>query len=116
MGEQQTRIAVARWDEIAWEPMRPGVDRKVFSGQGATLQLSRLRPGHAVRPHEHPYEQIVYIISGGAEFHVGDKVFLLTGGDCLAIPPNVQHYAVVVGNHNVLNLDVFIPRRADIAG
>ena len=87
MGEQHTRIAVARWNEVAWEPMRPGVDRKVFSGQGATLQLTRLRPGHVVRPHEHSYEQIVHIISGDAEFHVGDEVFIVETENGILITP-----------------------------
>src|SRR5262249_2542983 len=101
---------MVRWDEIPWEPIRPGVERKTFSGQGAPLQLSRLRPGHAIHPHGHAYEQIVYIISGTVEFHVADQVFFLTSGGCLAIPPNVQHYAMVVGSDDVLNLDVFVPR------
>jgi len=105
---------VVDWGAIPWEPMREGIGRKVFSGQGATLQLARLQPGHAIRPHEHPYEQIVYILSGVVNFHVGEDVHRMAGGACMAIPPNVTHYAVVVGSEEVLNLDVFIPRRSDL--
>ena len=39
-----------------------GVERKAFSGDGATVSLNRLQPGHEPRPHDHPHEQIVYIL------------------------------------------------------
>ena len=105
---------VVDWSAMPWEPMRQGIGRKVFSGQGATLQLARLQPGHAIRPHEHPYEQIVHILAGVVDFHVGDEVYRMKSGACMAVPPNVKHYAVVVGDEEVLNLDVFVPRRADL--
>ena len=108
-------IPTVDWSKIAWQPVRPGIDRKSFSGAGATLALHRLKPGHEPRPHAHPFEQIVYIMSGQVEFHVGDEVIRLGPGGLLTVPPNVMHHAVVVGTEEVLNLDVFTPRRAEYA-
>ena len=31
------------WEAIDWTPVRHGVDRKAFSGEGATLALHRLQ-------------------------------------------------------------------------
>jgi|ERR1700732_3763071 quercetin dioxygenase-like cupin family protein len=108
-------IPTVDWSKLAWQPVRKGIDRKAFSGDGATLALHRLQPGHEPRPHAHPYEQIVYIMAGEVDFHVGDETIRLGPGGLLTVPPNVTHYAEVVGSEEVLNLDVFTPRRAEYA-
>ncbi len=101
------------WSSVDWETVREGVERKAFSGDGATMALHRLWPGHEPRPHSHPYEQLVYIMAGKVAFHVGDEMIVLEEGGLLVVPPNVLHHAEVIGNEPVLNLDVFVPRRAD---
>jgi quercetin dioxygenase-like cupin family protein len=108
-------IPTVDWSTIEWQKVREGVDRKAFSGNGATLALHRLMPGHEPRPHQHPYEQIVYIMKGQVDFHVGTEVIRLGPGGVLAVPPNMMHHAEVVGDEEVLNLDVFTPRRSEYA-
>jgi quercetin dioxygenase-like cupin family protein len=101
------------WEAMEWRLVRPGIERKAFTGQGATLALHRLSPGHALLPHSHPHEQIVYIIEGVVDFHVGDEVLRLGPGGLAVVPPNVTHYAELVGDKPALNLDVFSPARPD---
>ena len=72
---------------IDWVQVRPGMERKTFAGEGATLALFRIQPGHERLPHSHHYEQIVYMLRGTANFHVGEEVHRLTGGCLLVIPP-----------------------------
>lgn len=103
------------WESIEWTVVRPGVFRKAFSGEGATLALHRLEPGHEPKPHNHPCEQIVYIIDGEMDFHVGAEVHRVRPGNVLVIPPNVVHHGVVVGDKAAINLDVFTPRRPEYA-
>lgn len=103
------------WDDLPWEHVREGVARKAFSGEGATLSLNRLDPGHAPRPHHHVHEQIVYILSGQIDFHLGGEVIRLGPGGMLVIPPNVEHWGEVAGSEQVINLDVFTPKRAEYA-
>lgn len=43
---------------------RPGVVRRVFSGEGATLAFTTMDPGHEAVPHSHPHEQIEYLLQG----------------------------------------------------
>ncbi len=106
-------ISKVDWQALPWQPVRPGVERKSFSGHGATLALHRLQPGHEPRPHSHPHEQILYILSGRLRLHVGDAEHLLGPGALMAIPGNVRHWGEVEGDEEVLNLDVFTPRRPD---
>jgi quercetin dioxygenase-like cupin family protein len=109
------KVPTVDWSKIEWQPVRPGIDRKAFSGEGATVALHRLKPGHEPRPHAHPYEQIVWIIEGKVDFHVGGETIRLGPGGLLTVPPNVTHYAEVVGDEVVLNLDIFTPRRPEYA-
>jgi quercetin dioxygenase-like cupin family protein len=101
------------WSAQAWEFVRQGVERKSFSGGGATMALHRLQPGHEPKPHTHPNEQLVYILSGQVEFHIGDETVRLGAGGLAVVPPNVLHHAVVIGDEEVLNLDVFTPTRPE---
>jgi quercetin dioxygenase-like cupin family protein len=104
------------WSKIDWSPVRDGIERKSFTGGGATLALHRLSPGHALLPHAHPHEQIVWILEGEVDFHVGDEVVRLGAGGLVVVPPNVTHYAELVGDRPALNLDVFTPARPESGG
>jgi quercetin dioxygenase-like cupin family protein len=104
------------WEKMDWRVVRQGVERKAFSGAAATLALHRLWPGHAPLPHSHPHEQLVYIIQGTVDFHIGDEVLRLGAGQLVRVPPGVMHHAVVVGSEPVINLDVFTPARPEYVG
>lgn len=103
------------WNAIPWTTVRPGVERKGFTGEGATVALHRLHPGHEPKPHNHPNEQIVYIMAGTIDFHIEGEVHRLGPGGLLVVPPNAMHHGVVVGDEIVMNLDVFTPARPEYA-
>ncbi|MCX2698278.1 cupin domain-containing protein [Ochrobactrum chromiisoli] len=103
------------WSKIEWKTIRAGVEQKAFSGNGATLALHRLQPGHEPKPHKHPNEQIAYIVSGTADFHIGESVTRMGPGGIVVIPPDIMHHAVVVGDEEVINIDVFTPARPEYA-
>ena len=104
------------WDTVEWHPVRKGIQRKTFTGEGATLALHRIEPGHELLPHSHHYEQIVYMLAGTADFHVGEEKHRLTPGGLLVVPPNVVHYIKVLGDEVALELDVFTPKRPEYGG
>ena len=93
--------------------VRPGVVRRSFSGVGATLAWTTLAPGHEPRPHTHPHEQIVYILSGRGRFCVGDESTDVEVGDVLVVPPGVLHHVETTGDEELVDLSVFNPRRDD---
>lgn len=103
------------WSKLEWKTIRPGVAQKAFSGNGATIAMHRLQPDHEPKPHSHIYEQIAYIVSGTVDFHVGDEVIRMGPGSIITVPSNVIHHAVVVGDEEVINIDVFTPARPEYA-
>jgi len=94
---------------------RPGVVRRVFSGEGATLAFTTMEPGHEAMPHSHPHEQIEYLLSGRMRFVVGDEETVLEPGGLLVVPPGVEHYGVTLGDEPVVALSVFSPKREEYA-
>lgn len=103
------------WSKMPWTPVREGVERKAFSGEGATVALHRLMPGHKPQPHSHPNEQIAYIISGTIRFFIAGEAHDVGPGGVIFIPANVEHWGEVIGDEPVMNLDVFTPRRPEYA-
>jgi quercetin dioxygenase-like cupin family protein len=106
-------VKKANIDELKVSVARPGVTRKSFSGEGATLAWGELSPGHEPRPHTHPHEQIVYIVAGHGTFTVGEETTEVQQGDMLVVPSGVLHYAVAAGDQPMVDLSVFNPRRDD---
>lgn len=106
-------IHSGNWNDLTEVVLREGVSRKAFTGEGATLAINYFKPGHTTMPHAHKYEQIAMILEGEAEFYIGDEMVRLTKGGVIVIPPNVEHYLKLVGNEDVVNLDVFTPKRPE---
>jgi quercetin dioxygenase-like cupin family protein len=108
-------MKVATLEGLNGKEVRAGVTRSVFSGDGATLAFTTLEPGHTPRPHSHPHEQIVYVISGELLFVVGEEETVLRAGDMLVVPPGVEHWAETIGEEPAVDLSIFSPRRDEYA-
>ncbi len=115
MGKQ--KIHCINWNEMKGKKIREGVETKIFSGDKITLQLAHLKPGHAVVPnHSHPdHEQICYVISGRMDLPIGDDLVHLKAGSCIVIPPGVVHDGILQGKEDVLVMDIWTPKRTDLA-
>jgi quercetin dioxygenase-like cupin family protein len=109
--QQQPRAY--RWEELPKEAVRPGVVRAGFRGDDVLLVMNWLQPGMQTNPHRHPFEQIVYIVSGRMRFVIGGEAIEVAAGSVVRVPPNVEHYGEPIGDEPVLNLDVFAPFRED---
>lgn len=101
------------WDALEKEFVRDGVERVGFRGKDTLLVMNWLQPGMTPGPHSHPFEQIAVIVQGTARFHIGDETYDAVPGSMIRIPPNVEHWAEVIGDEPVMNLDVFNPIRED---
>jgi quercetin dioxygenase-like cupin family protein len=64
-----------------------------------------------VPEHQHPHDQVGYIIYGKLEFKVGDEVRICQPGDTYQIPGGIMHGARALVD--TLVIDVFSPPRDD---
>lgn len=77
-----------------------------------------LTKGSIVPAHDHPNEQITYILKGWLRFFIGEHadapgdVFVdVKSGEVLTIPSMVRHRAVAM--EDTIDIDVFNPPRQD---
>ena len=71
----------------------------------------KLKKGHTLPSHNHPYEQTGYLISGKLNFRIADKWYLAEPGDSWCIPENVEHEVKIIEDSVVIEL--FSPIRSD---
>ena len=105
---------VLNWNDCEWTHSREKVKFVTYQGaQSMTTTLGLVTPGHTEGPHTHEYEQMVYILQGTCDFYVDGEPNRLTAGCVMAVPPNIEHHIKAIGDEDVLNLDVFCPKRPD---
>ena len=90
----------------------PGVMRRVLANSPSVMLTEHTLEKGAVLPdHNHPHEQLVYLLSGELRMEMEGTQFTMVSGDSLAIPSNVNHKVTAAEKSTVL--DIFTPRRDD---
>ena len=90
---------------------RIDLQRKDLSARGREVIQVRveLKPGVAFGRHNHPGEEIIYVISGHIEYQVEDKApQILKAGDVLFVPAGAIHSARNVGKTDAAELATYI--------
>lgn len=97
----------------AAEPLElvPGVTMRPLFGQGAMLNLLVFEPGAKVPVHDHPHEQLGYVIEGVLRLEIDGVEHELHSGDAFRVAGGTPHAAWSDGP--CVALDVFQPVRED---
>jgi quercetin dioxygenase-like cupin family protein len=84
------------------------MDRSVISPQystaegptikGGQIEVGRYRfaPGTGSKPHQHPEEQVINVLTGRFRVRIGNEERILGPGEAALVPPNVEHEAKAV--------------------
>jgi quercetin dioxygenase-like cupin family protein len=89
----------------------PGFFGKFIHGQSSTVGVWDIKAGSSLPAHQHPHEQITYVLEGELQMKIGDEDFHFTEGMMHVIPSNTPHSARALSNCRVI--DVFVPVRED---
>ena len=99
-------------DELPLEEAAKGVNRKILAYNENLMAVeASFDEGAVGAMHDHPHEQITYIIEGEFEFTIGDEKRIVKAGDSMYKQPNILHGATCLKAGKLL--DVFTPHRAD---
>jgi quercetin dioxygenase-like cupin family protein len=95
----------------------PGmIRREVHTAHMMMVIVDFTEAGATAPLHQHPHEQISYIVSGQVNFILGEgaeqTIDLVAPGDAIVIPPNVPHSVEVLSDAARL-IDCFHPIRED---
>jgi quercetin dioxygenase-like cupin family protein len=97
-----------------FEEILPGIQQRTLDVTPALMMCeARLRGGSLVPPHQHPHEQISYVVSGRLRVRIGGHEAQLETGDAYAIPGNAMHEIEVL--EDAVVVDVFSPHRSEYA-
>jgi quercetin dioxygenase-like cupin family protein len=75
------------------------------------LAEHRMEKGWVGTRHQHPHDQIVYVVNGQLSVTIGAETFAAVAGDSFVVRGGVDHQAVALEDSVVL--DVFTPCRCD---
>ena len=101
-----------RKDDLPATQMLPGVTRRAVYLDDVMLTFFDFEPNAVIPAHDHPHQQITWIISGAMEFDLDGEKRILRAGDGVLIPPHVSHGAVIL-DEPCRALDAWHPIRQD---
>jgi quercetin dioxygenase-like cupin family protein len=105
-------VAFARLEGLPERQMMPGVHLRILAGDALMFSIVRFDPHATVPTHQHPHEQIGFVLEGELDLWVNGERRTLSRGDLYTIPGNVPHGAETrAGTCTVV--DVFHPLREE---
>lgn len=105
-------LMIIRSKTVPVVEMLPGVVRKTLAvGERMLMAEFFLKAGSVVPLHQHPHEQVGYVISGSQRLTIGEKTYLIEAGDAYNIPAGTPHGSEAITDS--LAMDAFSPPRED---
>jgi quercetin dioxygenase-like cupin family protein len=98
--------------ELPAVEMSPSATRRSVYLDHAMITFFDFAPGHVLPEHDHPHEQITYVIRGAMKFKLGDEERIIRAGEGVCSPPGVRHGAVVL-DEPTSALDAWYPAREE---
>jgi quercetin dioxygenase-like cupin family protein len=100
-------------DDLDAVTVVPGLAFRPVTTDTVMTNFVTFEPSAPAPMHHHVEQQIAIILSGELTFTVGSETRTLRAGDCVVIPPNVEHGGSA-GPEGCTVVDVFTPPREGI--
>ena len=97
--------------DLPWERITDKIERRVLAGRQGMVVWWRMKAGAHAAVHQHPHEQIVWMLSGKMDFRIGNEKRSMAAGDVAVIPGNTEHEGFFPEDTDVI--DIFAPPRED---
>lgn len=98
--------------DVQLEDLGDGISRKILAYSDNMMAVEVHFEKGAVGPmHNHPHEQLTYVLSGTFEFTIGDQVKVVKAGDTMYKKPDIEHGCVCL--EKGILIDNFTPMRKD---
>ncbi len=101
---------VAALDDALVNPAGKG---RLVAGDRLMALFGAFVPGAATPIHDHPHEQLTYVLEGTVRLQVEEETHDLGPGEGAVIPGGVSHGVVHVGPQGARIIEVFTPVRED---
>lgn len=98
--------------ELKIRQLLKGVNLRSVSGDKTMLTIFDFEPNAVIPSHQHPHEQITYVIKGEMEFTMDGETKVLHEGDGVIVQSNKEHGARVLSKQTKV-IDAWYPIRED---
>lgn len=102
---------VIAFEKLPAENLSDKANRRSVHGAKGTLARFEFKKGAVIPRHQHPQEQIIYILSGSARVTLEGKDYILKSGEVLVIPSNAFHSLEAL--EDSIDIEFFSPPRQD---
>lgn len=92
------------------------MSRRMIVGDNIKVSFWKLKAGLLPEPHDHPEEQVTWILSGKVEFRIGDETRLCRSGDFVVIPGGVEHQGHFIEDTEIVSVFSLPASTAGVAG
>jgi quercetin dioxygenase-like cupin family protein len=104
------RGRIGSFRDLPLEEPYPGLHRRTFESEGATVNQYVFAPSARFPLHRHPQEQITLVEYGEVEMTIAGEVSTLSGGDWSVVAADVEH-GIQAGPGGARILAIVVPRR-----
>ena len=97
------------------ETITEGRTRYLAYSENLMMVVFTFEDGPAIAPdtpHQHPHEQITYVVEGSLIFFIRETSYKLEKGDMIVVPPNTDHTIQTLTSY-VRLVDTFHPLREE---
>jgi quercetin dioxygenase-like cupin family protein len=104
--------SVVKSTDMATHSPEPGLVRRVGAyNEKLFLAEHRMQKGWVGTRHQHPHDQVVFVVTGQLSVTIGNETFTVSAGDSFVVRGGIEHQATALADAVVL--DVFTPCRED---
>jgi len=99
------------FEKLPAEHLSDKITRRYVHGEKAMFVRFELKKGAIIPEHQHPNEQITYILSGSVRVTIAGEDWIVKKGEVVIIPSNVPHAFEAL--EDTIDFDLFSPPRQD---
>jgi quercetin dioxygenase-like cupin family protein len=101
---------IGSYDGMDADEPYPGVHRRAFDAQAATVTRYDFDPSASFPLHRHPQEQVTVVDEGSVKMRIGNREWELIAGGWSVVPGGLEH-GITAGPGGARITAIVIPRR-----
>ena len=86
-------------EELPWERVTDKIERRMLAGKQGMIVWWKMKAGAHAASHQHPHEQIVWMLKGRMDFRIGNDRRSMIAGRCCSDSRQYRARRFLPGGH-----------------
>jgi len=109
---EEFKSHVVHYPDLPPVELVKGSNSRLIAGEQSMISFLTMDAHSYFAPHHHTQEQIMIVLDGSCDEIIEGKIYHVSKGDVIVLPPNIVHGAYI-GDQDVQVIDVFGEVRSD---